>query len=175
MKVNDVVSTKTVYEGPIFNIVKDEIMLPNGKVANRDVLEHYGAAAVLPIDKDGKLILVKQYRHPVKKDVIEIPAGKLEKGEDPKECAIRELEEEIGFKSDVEFMFKTDIAVGYSSEIIYIYIARDLEKSAQNLDEDEFLEIEKYSLDETLEMIKDGTITDSKTIATVLFYDKFLK
>ncbi len=175
MKPNDIISSRTVYEGPIFNIVKDEIVLPNGKTANRDVLEHYGASAVLPIDENGNLIFVRQYRHPVKKDELEIPAGKLEKNEDPKVCAIRELEEEIGYKSDVTFMFKTDIAVGYSSEVIYIYYANVSMITEQNLDEDEFVEIERYSLEDALDMIKSGEIEDSKTIASILYYDKFVK
>ncbi len=170
-----VVSSKEVYNGKIFKIVEDEIMLPNGKIARRDVLEHNGASAMLPIDENGNIILVRQHRHPVKDFVLEIPAGKLEIGEDPKECAIRELEEEIGYKSnDFSFMFKTYIAVGYSSEVIYIYLAKDLVKTKQNLDEDEFLDIETYSLEQCLEMIENGAIVDSKTIASVLFYKTIL-
>ncbi len=171
-----VINSKKVYDGKIFDIVRDEITLPNGHTTTRDSLIHNGASAMLPIDKDGNIIFVRQYRHSVKEFVLEIPAGKLELGEDPKECAIRELEEEIGYKSnDFSFMFKTYIAVGYSSEVIYIYLAKDLVKSKQNLDEDEFLDIEKYSLEEALEMIKDGRIVDSKTIAGILFYSQICR
>ncbi len=174
MGVYDVVSSRTIYEGKIFTIKQDEIVLENGKTATRDILEHNGACAMLPIDEDGKIILVRQYRHPIKQTILELPAGKLEVGEDPEECAIRELEEEIGYKSnDFSFMFKTDIAVGYSSEVIYIYLAKGLEATGQKLDEDEFLEIEKYSVDEVMSMIKSGEITDSKTIAGVLYYKNF--
>ncbi len=168
------VSSKTIYEGKIFTIKQEEIIIENGKTATRDILEHNGACAVLPIDNDGKIILVKQYRHPIKKSILELPAGKLDIGEVPERCAIRELEEEIGYKAkDFSFMFKTDIAVGYSSEVIHIYLARELEETKQNLDEDEFLVIERYTLEETLEMIKNGEITDSKTIAGVLYYKNF--
>ncbi len=174
MDVHSTVSSKTIYEGKIFTIKQDEIILPNGKTATRDILEHNGACAMLPIDKDGNIILVRQYRHPIKKSILELPAGKLDPGEEPEECAIRELEEEIGYKSnDFSFMFKTDIAVGYSSEVIHIYLAKDLVATGQSLDEDEFLDIEKYTLEQTLEMIKSGEITDSKTIAGVLYYKSF--
>ncbi len=171
----EVVSSKEIYKGGIFTIKQDVITLPNGKNATRDILLHNGASAVLPIDNNGNIILVRQHRHPVNDFVLEMPAGKLELNEDPKECAIRELEEEIGYKSnDFSFMFKTYIAVGYSSEVIHIYLAKDLVKTKQNLDEDEFLDIEVYSLEKALEMINDGTILDSKTIASILFYKNYL-
>ncbi len=171
----EVVSSKEIYKGQIFTIKQDIITLPNGKNATRDILLHNGASAILPIDKDGNIILVRQHRHPVNDFVLEMPAGKLELNEDPRECAIRELEEEIGFKSnDFSFMFKTYIAVGYSSEVIHIYLAKDLVQTKQNLDEDEFLDIETYSLEKALEMIYDGTILDSKTIASILFYKNLL-
>lgn len=176
MKENDTVSSKKVYECKIFDIYEDEILLPNGKKAIRNVLSHNGATAILPIDEEGKVILVKQYRHSVKEYCLEIPAGKLEKGEDPLECGVRELEEEIGYISDdFSFMFKTYIAVGYSSEVIHIYLAKDLKKTKQNLDEDEFLDVITYTLDEALDMIKDGRILDSKTIAAILFYKGLIK
>lgn len=171
----NVVSSKTVYKGKIFSIREDEITLPNGKITKRDSLIHNGASAILPIDENGDIIFVNQYRHSVNDFVLEIPAGKLEQGEDPKQCAFRELEEEIGYKSNnFSFMFKTFIAVGYSSEVIYIYLAKDLHKTKQNLDDDEFLTIEKYTLDESLKMIEKGKILDSKTIAAILYYKGIL-
>ncbi len=176
MKENSTISSKKVYECKIFDIYEDEIILPNGETAKRNILSHNGAAAILPIDENGNIILVKQYRHSVKDSCLEIPAGKLEKGEDPLECGIRELEEEIGYISeDFSFMFKTYIAVGYSSEVIHIYLAKGLKKTKQNLDEDEFLDVLTYTLEETLEMIQDGRILDSKTIASILFYNSLVK
>ncbi|MFV0520335.1 MAG: NUDIX domain-containing protein [Lachnospirales bacterium] len=171
----EIKSSKKMYSGKIFDIYQDEIELPNGNIASRDSLIHNGAAAVLPIDEKGNIILVRQYRHSVLDYVLEIPAGKLEKDEDPKVCAIRELEEEIGYiSSDFSYMFKTYIAVGYSSEVIHIYLAKDLKKTVQNLDDDEFLEIETYTLDECMTMIQNGNILDSKTIATLLFYKQLI-
>lgn len=171
-----VVSSKQIYNGKIFDIVQDKITLPNGNIATRDILLHNGASAVLPIDNDGNIIFVKQYRHPVKEFVLEIPAGKLEKGEnDNQDCAIRELEEEIGYKAnDLSFMFKTYIAIGYSSEVIYVYLAKDLVETKQNLDDDEFLEIERYSLEQSMEMIKNGIIVDSKTVMAILYYNSIV-
>lgn len=169
------IDSKSIYKGKIFEIKQDTITLPNGKNATRDVLLHNGASAILPINENGDIIFVKQHRHPVNDFVLEIPAGKLELNEDPKKCAIRELEEEIGYKcDDIEFMFKTFIAVGYSSEVIHIYLAKNLIKTKQNLDEDEFLTIETHNIDKSLKMIENGTILDSKTIAAILYYKQFL-
>ncbi|MFV0441625.1 MAG: NUDIX domain-containing protein [Lachnospirales bacterium] len=174
MVEHKIVSSKEMYKGKIFTIKQDEITLPDGKIGKRDILIHSGAAAVLPVDENGNIILVRQYRHPIKETILELPAGKLEVGEDPMLCGKRELEEEIGYtSSDFTFMFKTAIAVGYSSEIIHIYLAKDLVKGVQNLDDGEFLDVETYTLDEVLKMIKNGEITDSKTIATVLYYKEF--
>lgn len=171
----NLVSSKSIYKGKIFEIKQDKITLPNGKIATRDILMHNGASAMLPIDENGDIIFVKQHRHPVNDFVLEIPAGKLEHLEDPKECAMRELEEEIGYKSnDFSFMFKTYIAVGYSSEVIYIYLAKNLVKTKQNLDDDEFLTIETHSLEQSLKMIENGEILDSKTIAAILYYKQNL-
>lgn len=176
MKPYETIKSTEIYNGKIFKIVQDEVYLPNGTVATRDILLHNGACAILPIDENGKLILVRQHRQPVNDFVLEIPAGKLDsKEEKPYDCAVRELEEEIGYKSnDFSFLFKTFIAVGYSSEVIHIYLARDLVKTEQNLDEDEFLEIETYTLNECLDMISNGVIVDSKTIATILFYKNYI-
>ncbi len=174
MEDYSIVSSKEMYNGKIFKVLQDEIVLPNGKIATRDIVEHRGAAAVVPVDKDGNIIFVRQHRHPASSMILEIPAGKLEINEDPFDCASRELEEEIGYKSDnIQLMFKTYMAVGYSTELIYIYLATNLIKTEQNLDEDEFVEIETYSLSKALTMIKNGEIVDSKTIASILYYKEF--
>ncbi len=174
MENYSVVNSKKIYSGPIYDVVQDEITLPNGKTTFRDTIEHNGAAAIIPIDDNGDIIFVRQYRHACRSMILEIPAGKLEKDEDPALCASRELEEEIGFKSNnIKLLFNTYIAVGYSTELISIYLATNLIKTNQNLDEDEFVEIETYSLSEALSMIKDGLIVDSKTIAGILYYKEF--
>lgn len=170
-----VINEETVYKGKIYDIHKDTINLPNGKTTEREVVVHSGAAAILPIDKDGNIIFVRQYRHPAKSLVLEIPAGMLDKGEDTRDCAIRELEEEIGMKTNkLSFMIKMYLAVGYSNEEISIYLAEDLEEGTQNLDEDEFVTIEKYSLKTSIDMILKGIIVDSKTIVAIFAYKEIL-
>lgn len=171
MEPYETISSKKVYEGRILNIVQDEITLPNGKTAMREVIQHSGAAAVLPIDENGMLVLVSQYRHAAKQMVLEIPAGILEKGEKPIACAKRELEEETGYKSeDITFLTEIFTAIGYSDEVIHIYLAKNLEQGTINLDPEEFIEIQKYTLEEAVQMIFDSKITDSKTIISILAY-----
>ncbi len=174
MENNIKLSSEKIYTGKILHIYKDEIKLPNNKTAVRELVKHIGASTILPVI-EGKIFFVKQYRHPLEECILELPAGTLERGEDPKICAIREIEEEIGYKANnMEFMFKTAIAPGYSSEIIYAYLATDLVKTSQNLDEDEFIEIESYTLEESLQLIKDGKIIDGKTISALLYYKEFI-
>ncbi len=166
-------SSKNTFNGKILKIYEDEINLEHNGNITREYVKHIGAATILPVINN-KIFFVKQYRHPIEQHLLELPAGTLNRGEDPKLCAIREVEEEIGYKAkDIQFMFKTSVAPGYSSEIIYVYLATDLEKTQQNLDADEFLEIESYTLEEALQFIKDGTIIDAKTISALLYYKEF--
>lgn len=167
----EIVSHNVVYKGKIINVFHDEVILERDVPVIREVVDHKGASAILPIDKDGMLLLVRQYRHPALEKVLEIPAGVLEKDEDPKICAARELEEETGFKSDnITFLTKMYTAIGFSNEMLYIYVAKDLELGNQNFDTDEFMTIEKYTLDEAVNMIYSGEIKDSKTIVAILMY-----
>jgi len=160
-----------MFRGKIVDIVHDTITLPNGNTALREVVKHADGAAVIPIDSDGNIIFIRQYRHPVGKMVLEIPAGTLEKGEDYLICAARELEEEIGYtSSNIRFLSRICPSVGFCDEIIYIYLAADLTKTKQNLDADEFIELETYSPDEALQMISSGEIFDAKTVTAVLAY-----
>ena len=165
----DVLSSKEVFKGKIIDVFHDEISLPDGGSALREIVKRGCASAILPVDKDGNIILVKQYRHPVGDCVLEIPAGVLEKDEDPLICAKRELEEETSFKTDdIKFLMKMHSAIGFCDEQIYIYLAQNLEQGEFNLDDDEFIEVFTYSLRDVLKMIFDGKITDSKTISAVL-------
>ncbi|WP_058485415.1 NUDIX domain-containing protein [Defluviitalea phaphyphila] len=162
------IKQEEIYKGKIISLVKDTIELPDGRTTTRDVVLHNGAAAIVPVDNQGNILFVRQYRHPAKEELIEIPAGTLEKGEDPLECAKRELEEETGYKaSKFSYICSMYTAVGFCTEIIHIYLAKDLVKTNQNLDEDEFITIEKYSLKEAIDMIFHGIIKDSKTIAGI--------
>lgn len=165
-----------IFKGRVLDVVIDSIEFPGGQEAKREMVIHHGAAAVVPFDEDGNIYLVEQYRHPVGDYILEIPAGTLEPGEDPKECAERELEEEIGYKAGViQHLMDIYPAVGFSTEKIAIYTAHHLTKSVQNLDEDEFVEVKKFSMDEILEMIDQGQILDSKSICALLKIVKDMK
>ena len=175
MKPIKTIKSEIVYKGKIIDVVNDVIELEDGRHAIREVVQHIGAAAIIPVDSEGNIIFVKQYRHPALDYVLEIPAGTFEKGEDPFICAKRELEEETGYGSDeISFVFKFYSAIGFCTEILHIYLAENLYEGKMNLDEDEFIEIEKYSLDEAIKMIFNGSIVDSKTIAAVLAYKEIL-
>jgi ADP-ribose pyrophosphatase len=167
----EVLKHEKILETEIFDVYQDEVILERELPVKRTIIEHIGAAAVAPIDDDGKIFFVRQYRHAAKARVLEIPAGTLSKGESPELCALRELEEEIGYKTDsVVFLNKIYPAIGYSTEVVYLYYAKNLVKTAQNLDPDEYILVEKYSADEALELIKSGEIMDSKTISAILLY-----
>lgn len=175
MKPYKILNSEIAFKGKVLSVKKDEITLPNGKTAFREVVLRGDATAVVPIDKDGNIILVRQYRHPALKELLEIPAGMLEEGEDPEICAMRELEEETSFKAEKLIHLTTMYpAVGFCTEKIYIYLAKDLTQGEFNLDEDEFISVEKYSLEEAINLIYSGDIIDSKTIVGILTCQKYL-
>ena len=160
------VSTERIYAGKVVNLRRDIVSLPNGREASREVVEHPGAVAIVPVLPDGRILLVRQFRHPVGKVLIEIPAGKLDKGEAPDRCALRELEEETGYRAgSLECKASIFTGPGFTDEVIHIYIARDLVKTTVNPDEDEFLEVRAYELRDIRHMIRDGLICDAKTIS----------
>lgn len=166
-----------IHKGKIIDFYKDTIQLPDGREAIWDYIDHKGAAAVVPVDDEGKIIMVSQYRNAIKKQTLEIPAGGLNIGENPMECAARELEEETGYTvKSIEPLTSIYTAIAYCNEIIYVYFAKVGEKKQQHLDEDEYIEVKKYSMDELEKMILDGTIQDTKTISSFLAYKlKYLK
>ncbi|GFI61704.1 methanol dehydrogenase activator [Clostridiales bacterium] len=171
----EVVKGEKVYNGKILKVFRDEVTMPNGKTASRETIEKNNASAIVPVDNDGNIIFVRQYRHAAKDTVLEIPAGTFEPGEDPYECAMRELEEEIGYKAEgLTYVNWTYASVGVCTEKIYLYIAEKLTKGKQNLDEDEFIEIERYSIDEAIEMTFNGSINDSKTVMGILAYKELV-
>ncbi len=164
-------ATETIYEGRVINLRKDDVKLSNGHVAQREIVEHRGAICVVPVGDDGKIMLVRQFRKPAEQALLEIPAGSLEKGEDPLDCAHRELLEECGLKTaKMTPLFQCYLAPGYSSEYIYGFLAQALEQTEAQPEEDEILELESYSLKELLPMIEDGRIRDAKTICGVLLW-----
>lgn len=160
-----IVHKTRVFEGRIINLRVDEVTLPNGSTATREVVEHPGAVAVVPVRSDGSVIMVKQYRHPAAKIMLEIPAGKLDVNENPDICAVRELEEETGYKAgNIQKLAAVYTTPGFTNEIIHIYMATDLKETKQNTDEDEFIDIEYYSPIQLKELAKAGEIDDAKTL-----------
>ena len=169
------IERKEIYQGPIFQVVTDQVELPAGKgQAQRDLIFHNGAVAVLPITEDGKTILVKQYRKAIERTSVEIPAGKLEKGEnaDPKAAALRELEEEIGYTADLELLYDFYSAIGFCNERIKLYVATNLKpvENPRPLDDDEFLELYELTYEECMELVASGAIQDAKTIIALQYY-----
>ncbi len=160
-----------VYEGRIINVRVDTVELPDKKYSKREIVEHPGAVGIVPITSNKEIVLVKQFRKPVEGVLLEIPAGKIESEEEPAICAVRELEEETGFKTDnIQQLLKFYTTPGFSNEIIYIYIAEDLKEGTINPDEDENIETIKIPIEEALEKIKSGEIEDAKTIVGILSY-----
>ena len=160
------------YSGALIDIYSDTVELPNGHIAHWDYIHHDGAAAVVPVREDGKILMVRQFRNALDRETLEIPAGKVDRPDEPKiQCAYRELEEETGYRSDnLEFLISVNTTVAFLDELIEIYVARDLVPTHQHLDEDEFLNVEAHELSELLEMIYDRKITDGKTVAALLAY-----
>ncbi|WMC92906.1 NUDIX hydrolase [Kineothrix sp. MB12-C1] len=165
-----------VYRGTIVDFYKDTIQVPNGNIVKWDFIGHKGAAAVIPVKEDGKLLMVRQYRNALERYTLEIPAGGLNGPEEPtKDAAARELEEETGYRSkDLELLLTIRTTVAFCNEKIDIYVAHNLIESKQHLDEDEFIHVEAYSVEELCEMIYSGKIEDSKTISAIMTYkDKY--
>ena len=164
-----------IYEGKILKLRRDEAELPNGEPCIREMVEHGGGASVLYIE-DGKVLLVRQFRYAYGENIYEIPAGKLESGEDPMLAAKRELEEEAGVKAErLELLFVFYPTPGYTNEKIYIYQAFDCEKVNAHLDEGEFLDVEYIHIDKLYEMVMNGEIADGKTQIAILKAREILK
>ena len=171
-----IISSKTFYKGRLLDLRLDEILLSNGRKVKREIVIHPGASAILPIIEPKKILMVKQYRHPVGEILLEIPAGTLKPGEDPMKCAARELEEETGYRAEKLIHLVTIYPTpGYSSETLYIYLAEDLRRGVQTLEIDEDISVIEMTLEQVLEGIKNGEIKDSKTIAAILYYLVFIE
>lgn len=162
------VKQNVVFEGKIIRVRCDDAELPDGKPCKREVVDHAGGASVLYV-REGKVLLVRQFRYPYMEETLEIPAGKLNPGEDPAQTAARELAEETGWQpASVEHMFTIYPTPGYSAEKIYIYRAHGVREGQVHPDEDEFVTAAFYPVDEVLSMIEKGEIKDAKTIIAVM-------
>ncbi|MEN2997814.1 MAG: NUDIX hydrolase [Brevinematia bacterium] len=168
-----VIKKRLIYQGKAFSFCSDEIEF-NDKVMRKDYVLYPEAVAIVPVIGQNKFVLVRQFRYPVNDSVLEVPAGKLEPGESVTDGAIRELEEETGYKPNkITKLYEYYPAVGYSSEKIHIVLARDLEKTQKRLDEDEFTEVEILEHSEIMDMIRCGVIKDAKTIISFLLIEQF--
>ena len=165
----EMVSQETVYEGVIVNVRRDKARLMDGRITNREVVEHPGGVAVFAMDDQGRVALVRQYRYPMGEETLELPAGKLEPGEDPVSGALRELKEETGAVPDTFLPMGVVLpSPGCLGERLHLFLARGLHMEKQHLDEDEFLNVERIPFSEMVHRVMDGEIEDGKTIAAVL-------
>lgn len=167
--IEKTLSSEKIFDGRILHVRRDTVRLPDGGEATREVVDHPGGVCVLALDDEDRALLVSQFRYPYEKVLREVPAGKLEYGEDPTQAAIRELEEETGAVAG-EFRSLGELypSPGYCGEIIRMYLARDLTFGETHLDEDEFLNLERIPFDRLVEQVLSGEIRDAKTIAVTL-------
>ncbi|QSS98546.1 NUDIX hydrolase [Pontibacillus sp. ALD_SL1] len=166
------VHTESIYKGKVISLQVDDVSLPDGNTSKRELIKHPGAVAIIAITPEGKMVFVEQYRKALERSVVEIPAGKLEPGEDPEETAKRELEEETGYTTEsLEFVTSFSTSPGFADEIVHLYLAKDLKKAEDKLDgdDDEFVELIEASLEEAEEMEREKRIWDAKTAYALLY------
>lgn len=165
-----------LYEGKIINLRIDTVEMPEKRYSKREIVEHPGGVGIVPITDDNSIILVRQYRKAVNRMLLEIPAGKLEVNEEPRETAIRELREETGYSANnYKYLMEFYTSPGYTTEKIYLFMATELIEGNQELDFGEYCEIEKYSIEDLIKMIDRGEIIDSKTIIGINLAKDYLR
>jgi len=170
------INSEVVYSGRLLHVRRDEVRLPDGNTSVREYITHPGAVVIIPIADNGDLILERQHRYPLHRDFVELPAGKIDSGEETLACAQRELLEETGYTAR-EWQYVTTVypCIGYTDERLVYYLARGLEYSGHQLDEDEFLEIFQLPFAQAIEMIKSGEICEVKTVVGLFWLEKILK
>lgn len=168
--VEKTIESRIVYEGPAFDVKKHKVSAKDGIITERDILENRGGVVIIGITETGKVLMVNQYRKAIERDSLELPAGKIEAGEESRVAALREFEEETGYKAkEIEFLLSIYTSVGYSNEKLDIYFCKDLRKTETNFDETEDIEIIEYDADVLLKKIFQGEIMDAKTIIGLLY------
>ena len=169
------IKSETIFTGKIISVRNDKVELQNGNIAGREVVEHSGGVGIVAMDKDSYVYMVRQYRYPMERELLEIPAGKLEEGEDPAECAARELSEETGFNAEkMIYLGKMYPSPGYCKETLYLYLALGLVSGANHLDPDEFLSVERHPFKEMCDMVSQGHICDAKTSLGLLLTERLI-
>lgn len=168
-------SSRLVYDGRLLKVRSDKVQLPDGAAAEREYIEHPGAVAVIAVTDAGELVMERQFRYPLGRDMFEIPAGKIDPGEDPLATARRELQEETGYTAaEWTHVATINIAIAYSNEHIEIYLAKGLRHAQAKLDDEEFLEVFTLPLATALAWVREGKITDSKTVSGLFWAEKIL-
>ncbi|MBW7860240.1 MAG: NUDIX hydrolase [Rhodocyclaceae bacterium] len=170
------VDSEPVFQGVLLDVRRDRVRLPDGKLTTREYIRHPGATVIVAILPDGRLLFERQFRYPLGRAFLELPAGKIDAGEELLACAQRELREETGYEADTwTYLGVTHPCIGYSDERIEIFLARDLRHVGHALDDEEFLEVLTLGVDEAIEAVHDGRITDGKTIAALFLALRALK
>lgn len=163
------ISSEMIYKGAILNLRKDKVEVINGGTSYREIVEHRGGVAVVALKDDGKVIMVKQFRKPIERVILEIPAGKIEEDEDPEKTAIRELKEETGYTpGKTEFLGKIYPSVGYSKEALYLYLCTELTEGETEFDENEAIDTLEMDLDDLFSMAVKGELEDGKTVVAIM-------
>ncbi|WP_117169298.1 NUDIX hydrolase [Paraliobacillus sediminis] len=172
------IQTTNIFNGKVVNLQVDEVTLPNGKTSKREIIKHPGAVAIIALTEENKIVFVEQYRKPLEKSLVEIPAGKLEEGEKPEVTALRELEEETGYTTDqLELVTSFYSSPGFADELLYIYFTDKLKpvEEAKSLDEDEFVELMELTLEEAEALMAEQKIHDAKTVYALMYLKQLLK
>lgn len=167
-----IIGKRRAYDGHLLKVDEVDVEFPDGNASTHEVIRHPGAVAIVALDKTGKVLLVRQYRTALERVVVEVPAGKIDPGETPEEAVHRELSEETGYTcGEIRRLASIAVAVGYSDEIIHVYMATDIEPGEAHPDEDEFLKTEWVEIEAFIESVLDGRIEDSKTVIAGLILD----
>ncbi len=172
----ETLSSKTLYQGKVFDLQQEQVRMPNGKTARLDIIEHPPSVTLVPLDDEGYIWFIRQYRHAARVEILELPAGVVESGEAPEACALREIREETGMSAaEIQLLGEFYLVPGYSSEYMYVYLVKELQPDPLPGDEDEFITVERISIEAAYQMAEAGEIRDAKSIAALLLAAPYIK